>query len=254
MSMLARSISNHIVVSAEPFLVKKEECKVEVIMQIGFTFEEFQAAAMLIENLRPQYGNTKPRVFFKEETKVYHRKKYKDVKYYDTFFFVGDESKALCYSPTGRTGYFVQWDFPWRIVEKIVLAHDKEPSKIQMRDEKKEKLYKRIMNTRFDEQTWSNLKSESFCESNHRFYYIKKVFDEYTLNQIQKAFQEKKEFCFTKDDSWRNKHTKRHYKVSGKMCDDGVYRAWFSSEYIGYANGDYYLLLNPSVAVFYKKD
>jgi len=46
----------------------------------------------------------------------------------------------------------------------------------------------------------------------------------------------------------------RDFSLSTKTCDDGIFRAWFSSEYRGCGNGDYYLLLNPKTAIFYEKD
>jgi hypothetical protein len=253
MSMLARTVSSQVVASADPFVVKKEEFELEVIMQAGYSFEDFKEAVLLVDALRSQYGYAKPRVIFKEEVKVYHRKKYREMKHFDTYFFVGSKSQELCYSARGRTGYLVQWHFPWRAVEKIILIHTDRPDKVKKREMDKEKFFNRVMKARFDEQTWSNLTPDSFSEYKP-FYYIKKVFDQWTMQQIQQAFEQKKDFRFTKDDSWLNKKAKRHYTVEGKMCEDGIYRAWFSSEYAGCANGDYYLLLNPQVAVFYETD
>ena len=42
--------------------------------------------------------------------------------------------------------------------------------------------------------------------------------------------------------------------VTRKIGKDGVFRAWFSSEYKGCGNGDYYLLINPTQAIFVEKD
>ena len=36
--------------------------------------------------------------------------------------------------------------------------------------------------------------------------------------------------------------------------EDGLTRAWFSSEYPGCGNGDYYLLINPTTALYYERD
>lgn len=46
----------------------------------------------------------------------------------------------------------------------------------------------------------------------------------------------------------------RDFSVSINLYNDGSVQAWFSSEYAGCANGDYYLLLNPTTAIFYEKD
>lgn len=42
--------------------------------------------------------------------------------------------------------------------------------------------------------------------------------------------------------------------VSGKMCEDGIYRAWLSLEFRGCGNGHYYLLINENSAVFCEDD
>jgi hypothetical protein len=58
-----------------------------------------------------------------------------------------------------------------------------------------------------------------------------------------------------------NKETFNYYwqsnydvSVSGKLCEDGVYRAWFSLEYRGCGNGHYYLLINENQAIFAEDD
>jgi hypothetical protein len=38
------------------------------------------------------------------------------------------------------------------------------------------------------------------------------------------------------------------------MCEDGVFRAWYSSEYAGCGNGQYYILINPHYASFMEPD
>jgi hypothetical protein len=42
--------------------------------------------------------------------------------------------------------------------------------------------------------------------------------------------------------------------VTGKVCEDGIYRAWFSLEFRGCGNGHYYLLVNENQAVFCADD
>lgn len=69
--------------------------------------------------------------------------------------------------------------------------------------------------------------------------------------EIKKAFQEKKEFRWSRRTSH---HSGRDLSIHCNLCDDGIYRAWFSSEYMGCGNGDYYLLLSPTTAIYYERD
>lgn len=247
---------NELLVSAEPFALSQTEYELELTFQAGFSFEEFKEAALLMENKRSDYGWAKPKIIFKNPSRVYIAKKYKELNTLTCTFFLGKDSDELCYSQRGRSGYYVYGVFPWRNVEKIVLVHADRPDKKEERKLNREKLMKRVLNARFDDVTWSNLTEDSLPEARQNFYYIKKVFDEYDMARIQKAFENKESFNIHKDDTWkmRKKSSGRHYTASGKMCDDGIYRAWFSSEYEGCANGDYYLLLSPQVAVFCEKD
>ena len=51
--------------------------------------------------------------------------------------------------------------------------------------------------------------------------------------------------------SWTSRYD---VSVSGKMCEDGIYRAWISLEYRRTGNGHYYLLINENTAVFDSDD
>lgn len=80
---------------------------------------------------------------------------------------------------------------------------------------------------------------------------IKKLLGEGQFNLLVDAFENKKTF------SWHRNtysHSGRDLSISTKLCDDGVFRAWFSSEYMGCGNGDYYLLINPTTAIYYERD
>jgi len=59
---------------------------------------------------------------------------------------------------------------------------------------------------------------------------------------------EKKEFGHTKYG------TKRDYSVRTRVGGDGKLEAFFSSEYAGCGNGDYYILINPTTALYVETD
>jgi hypothetical protein len=66
--------------------------------------------------------------------------------------------------------------------------------------------------------------------------------------QVANAFDQKKAFRYHRDGK------KRDFSIETKPCEDGIFRAWFSSEYRGCANGDYYLVISPTQAIYYEAD
>jgi len=68
----------------------------------------------------------------------------------------------------------------------------------------------------------------------------------YVIEGIRKALG-REAFAY----AWRGSYD---YSVSGKRCDDGVYRAWLSAEYRGMGNGHYYLLIDAEHAIFCEDD
>ena len=51
--------------------------------------------------------------------------------------------------------------------------------------------------------------------------------------------------------AWRGRYD---YRVSGRLCDDGIWRAWLSLEFKDRGNGHYYLLINAKQAIFCEDD
>lgn len=70
---------------------------------------------------------------------------------------------------------------------------------------------------------------------------------QHVIDGVRDAIKDTKEFMF----AWVNDYD---YTVNGKMCNDGVYRAWLSQEYRGYGNGHYWLLISPTQAIFAEDD
>ena len=67
------------------------------------------------------------------------------------------------------------------------------------------------------------------------------------IENIARHIENKEDFSY----AWRSGYD---VSVSGKICNDGTYRAWLSLEYYGCGNGHYYLLINENSAVFSEKD
>jgi hypothetical protein len=66
--------------------------------------------------------------------------------------------------------------------------------------------------------------------------------------QVANAFEQKKSYQYHRDGK------RRDLSIETKLCEDGIFRAWFSSEYRGCCNGDYYLVISPTQAIYYERD
>ena len=80
---------------------------------------------------------------------------------------------------------------------------------------------------------------------------LKKLLGDREYSLLVNAFENKTNFTWSRN-SYSSKG--RDLSISAKLCEDGIYRAWFSSEFSGCANGDYYLLISPNIAVYYERD
>lgn len=105
----------------------------------------------------------------------------------------------------------------------------------------------------YDSKTWTSLSRQDFIHAydpeRYVFRNIKKIFSKEQLDAIKAAFESKVPYSCWKYGS------KRDYHVNVQIEDGGdKLEAWFSSEYAGTGNGDYYLLLNPTTAVFMEHD
>lgn len=132
----------------------------------------------------------------------------------------------------------------WNNIEEIRF---KEALSAEEMDKKNLEIIKKA---RYDEMTWSNITEVKDVQHmmGKKLVSIKDKFDSIDLQQIENAFEKKSNIII------RQRGEKRDYTVETKMCEDGVFRAWYSSEYSGCWNGDYYILLNPTQAFFVEPD
>lgn len=247
MSLLGSLASAGSITFDYPFTCMKEKLSCTYEFNEHFNYEDFKKVVLEVIEEWKNYRYGKILLHFRTPVKIYQRKKYKEFSIYECSFFVST-SNNLCYQPKGnkRSGFYVS-DLPWKQISKIEILHPDHTVIQEKNVNAKEQFARRFKNNLYDEQTWSHLKPEDF-HNGHKFYYISKVFKKYDLDRIQKAFENKETFRV-----WNNGE-KRDYSAEGKMGDDGIYRAWFSSEYSGEGHGDYYMLLNPKVAVFVEHD
>ncbi len=119
--------------------------------------------------------------------------------------------------------------------------------------ELKEKLQKAV-----DENNPELLSSEYMLMGKVKYRNIVKDIEKYDsyskteiLAGIKKAFDSCEEYRWSHN---TYRHTGRDLSLSVKPQPDGSVLAWFQSEFMGCGNGDYYLLINPTTAIFCERD
>jgi len=156
----------------------------------------------------------------------------------------------FCYTFGKRTGFY----FDSSQIESLISIEAVLPEETRA---EKLKLVKSFAN-RIHANAWDNLREEIKSDPGKAFdrygamvTSIKSKFPDYVINQLKEAFEKKEQYSYSQE-AWGKKG--RSLRVETKLCDDGIFRAWFSSEYPGCANGDYWLLINPTTAIFMETD
>jgi hypothetical protein len=195
-----------------------------------------------------KYG--KLRLIFDEPIEIrMHRRKVVTGKEVMVSLFIGNQSECLCYTFHKVTGYQLS---------SYELGHLTaiEPVNENELIEKCRKL-----TDRFHPNAWDDLKVQ-LLENPARYYHnhgytvtnISSKFQDYVIESVRRAFEEKSNFTHDAGSFYSRRKSGRDLKVQCKLCDDGIFRAWFSSEFPGCANGDYWLLVNPTTAIFKERD
>lgn len=74
---------------------------------------------------------------------------------------------------------------------------------------------------------------------------------EYYLQQLKYAIENEKELYFAFE-AKSNAGRDRSYRI--EQLTDGSIKGFYSSEYANCGNGDYFLIINPTTAMFYERD
>ena len=156
------------------------------------------------------------------------------------------QSGVLCYTFHRATGYPVYYLDTDQIIELGISSKEK--------DHREAIAKVRSLRKKIHPNAWSDLRGnldetpEDYIGHGLSTINMKTVFGEGVVKLIKNAFNDKTNFHF------RKSGVKRDRSVEVKMCEDGVLRAWYSSEFAGCANGYYYLLINPTIATFCERD
>ena len=213
------------------------------------SYNDFEKAVSYLLSLQKNNYTyqTKTKVIYSEPSHIYSRGKNRLTDKTEVQFFMNDG--RVCYTTTGRRGFLAS-SMSYNKVKELILTNRSvaiEEKKIKNK-KKRESQFKRVLREKYDDITWSNLNETSF-EPGSRFYDITKCnFPSYVYRDLENAFKDKTSYYH------KSYGQRRDFSVETKMGEDGIFRAWFSSEYAGCGNGQYYLLLNPKTAIFYEND
>ncbi|MDQ0255543.1 hypothetical protein J2S74_002925 [Evansella vedderi] len=169
-----------------------------------------------------------------------NRRKAKDFKEMKVKFFEST-SGIFAYTFFKSSGYAVS-NFDYRKIKRLsIQKEDREAAELRK--------IKKLLN-RVHPNAWPNLKDnpESLRGLELGVINIKNRFPKHVIDSIKDAFENKKDYRYQLNGD------KRDWTVSVEVRDGGYVLAWFSSEFCGYAHGDYYLLINPTTATFKERD
>jgi len=162
---------------------------------------------------------------------------------------------ALCYYISKSRGYPVS-DLPNNklVGMRLITGGTKQENDAVKREAKRKKADNLINKVRHP-NLWKDLPEEFkakpddiFPDSNLRTANMKTVFGERVVKELTNAIEKGEPYHYSLPG------TKRDRSVSVVKGEDGNLKAYYSSEYAGCGNGDYYLLLNPNTAVFCETD
>ncbi len=189
-------------------------------------------------------------IFFRHPVDVYMnftgRHRHKIVEHLPGVkFFHDSRTRTLCYTVHDRHGFYLR-DLP--AAEVLAIQPEIELSQGEKLQEKLRKI--RAIQRRIHPNAWDDLKQdppEKFKDLGLAFS-IKDKFPEFVIEHLKDAFKYKWDY------ERKEYGPRRDLSVSTKLGDDGIFRAWFSSEYSGCGNGCYYVLINPTTAAFGEYD
>ena len=209
--------------------------------------------------LSPFVGNTKVDKEYDEKGRLMRYKITKKPKKEYNLYLYKSSYGDICFSNKASRVK--------RIYPHYVLFKDSQLESIELISDKSKEiidfdLYNRnyLLNNIHD-NLWENIKetlissdykSESLIKENSgrkiKTASMKSIFPKWVCDGIKDAIENKTNF------SYRMNGNRRDKSVEVRLCEDGILRAWYSSEYAGCGNGAYYLLINPYRAVFCEYD
>lgn len=228
-------------------------------MELKLSLRQIDKLSLIEEELKEQkYFNSGMYhiEFHKPISLRINRFKVKMVKEAKLKLFISN-SGIFCYTNSARrrTGYPVYRAFGNSDIA-FISEFDEEERKVD-RNKKAQ-----LLKNKIHPNLWENIQAQTneefakeFVESSlNPVYFIKKIRScsrKYVADAVKDAIENKKDYSYRQE---TDSPSGRTLTIEVKKGEDGKLRAWFSSEYYQCANGDYYIILNPKVAIFYERD
>lgn len=222
----------------------------DIIDLVDPTLEQIQVVVRDLQELMrndPSYPSQRIKVVFGEPTTVMvNRNRRKVLKEMFVRFFEASGSGELCYSFYRRSGYRVS-GINYGNIRRLSISPGPGVMKGGIETV-------RALGRSIHPNAWEDLRRKIETSPGDYIHLglarisILRKFPSSVIEAIKRAFDTKTEYRYDRPG------TKRDLSVSMKVCADGIFRAWFSSEYPGCANGSYYLLINPTTASFREDD
>jgi hypothetical protein len=237
-------------------------CKIPELDFVDFVMEttlsEIQNS---LTNDATRYERKVYNVVLKENASLY--KIGHNIKEFKCRFFIGNNG-MFCYQPLTmkRRGFMVNFDHN---IEKIIVVEKKQYDVLENAKVLLKKIHpnawdelRATLKEAIDKNDASLLEHEYMLQGRVKYRYILSDIKKHSRWNVQQVMEGLKQAFENKTPySWSHRtsgHSGRDISISIEMKEDGVLRAWLSSEFMGCGNGDYYLLINPTTAIFSERD
>ena len=221
--------------------------------------DDVEAAVKELESLMNSdgnYPNQRIAIEFSKPSKIrVNRGKRKLLDKMEAKFFTSGDN-AFCYTFYHRTGYPLDYMEYQNICRLSINSRDLFEDRGAKRQIQRVKQILSLGRA-IHPNAWDDLRAKITANPHEYLGYglsrvdISKKFPAYVIEQLKKAFETKTDYSYAPPPGYR---AQRRFSVSAKLCGDGIFRAWFSSEFRDCGNGTYYLLLNPTTASLAEND
>ena len=178
----------------------------------------------------------------------FHRRKKVTGRQHTVKLFVSTGG-TFAYTFHKTHGYIFSDEMIRKLVQMRLITAEEEEEKVQ------QKLDQLI--AMFHPNAWADVQHALQNNPERRRYYaglglglldMRSRFSDKVIRELENAFRNQEDYHICKYG------TRRDIRIETRMCEDGVFRAWYSSEYAGCGNGQYYILINPHYASFMEPD
>jgi hypothetical protein len=186
--------------------------------------------------------------FSEPATLDFHRRKKVTGRQHTVKLFVSTHG-AFAYTFHKTHGQCFSDELIRKLVKMRLITVEEEEEKVQ------QKLDQLV--AMFHPNAWADVKRDLQNNPERRRYFaglglnlldMRSRFSDQVIKELENAFRNQEDYHAYVPGR------RRDIRVETQMGADGIFRAWYSSEYAGCGNGQYYILINPHYASFMERD